>query len=177
MKLEEKKAIVEDLHEKFARSRVVILTDYKGLDVAQVNDLRRKLKDAEVDYKVVKNTLLVRAAQDTDVASLSPHFKGPSAVAMSYFDPVAPAKVLTDFAKDNDKFEIKAGILAGKMMDAEGIKALAKLPGREELLGQLLSVMNNVPAGFVRTLAAVPQNFANVLMAIKEQKEGQGEAA
>ncbi len=172
MKLEDKKAIVDDLHEKFAKSQVVIITDYKGLNVEQVNDLRRKLKDADIEYKVVKNTLLVRAAKDTNVASLTPHFKGPSAVALSYSDPVAPAKVLTEFAKDHGKFEIKVGVLEGKVLDAEAVKALSKLPGREELLAQLLSVMNGVPAGFVRTLAGVPQKFANVLMAIKDQKEG-----
>lgn len=171
MKLQEKQAIVEELQEKFRRSRVIIVTDYKGLNVEKMNALRRKLREEDVEYRVVKNTLLVRAAQDTDVAALEPHFTGPSAIAMSFEDPVAPAKVLTDFAKENDKLEIKVGLLRGKVLEMADIKALSSLPSREALLGQLLSVMNGVPGGFVRTLAAVPQGLVNVLTAIKDQKE------
>ena len=102
MKLEAKQKITEDLHERLAKSVVIVLTDYKGLDVTSINDLRRKLRDANIEYQVVKNTLLVRAAEDTEVAVLKDHFKGPSAIAISYDDPVAPAKVLTQFAKDNN---------------------------------------------------------------------------
>ncbi len=171
MKLQEKQAIVEELQEKFRRSRVIIVTDYKGLNVEKMNALRRKLREEDIEYRVVKNTLLVRAAQDTDVAALEPHFTGPSAIAMSFEDPVAPAKVLTDFAKENDKLEIKVGLLRGKVLEMADIKALSSLPSREALLGQLLSVMNGVPGGFVRTLAAVPQGLVNVLTAIKDQKE------
>jgi large subunit ribosomal protein L10 len=171
LKLQEKQAIVEELQEKFRRSRVIIVTDYKGLNVEKMNALRRKLREEDVEYRVVKNTLLVRAAQDTDVAALEPHFTGPSAIAMSFEDPVAPAKVLTDFAKENDKLEIKVGLLRGKVLEMADIKALSSLPSREALLGQLLSVMNGVPGGFVRTLAAVPQGLVNVLTAIKDQKE------
>lgn len=171
MKLQEKQAIVEDLHEKFRRSRVVIVTDYQGLNVEKMNALRRKLREENIEYRVVKNTLLVRAAQDTDVASLSPHFTGPSAIAMSYEDPVAPAKVLTEFAKENEKLEIKVGVLKGKVLEMADIKALSALPSREILLGRMLSAMNGVPGGFVRTLAAVPGGLLNVLTAIKDQKE------
>ncbi len=171
MKLQEKQAIVEELQEKFRRSKVVIVTDYKGLNVEKMSALRRKLREENIEYRVVKNTLLARAAQETDVAALEPHFTGPSAVAMSFEDPVAPAKVLTDFAKENDKLEIKVGVLRGKILDMADIKALSSLPSREILLGQLLSAMNGVPAGFVRTLAAVPQGLLNVLVAIKDQKE------
>jgi large subunit ribosomal protein L10 len=171
LKLQEKQAIVEELQEKFRRSRVIIVTDYKGLNVEKMNALRRKLRDEDIEYRVVKNTLLVRAAQDTDVAALESHFTGPSAIAMSFEDPVAPAKVLTDFAKENDKLEIKVGLLRGKVLEMADIKALSSLPSREALLGQLLSVMNGVPGGFVRTLAAVPQGLVNVLTAIKDQKE------
>ncbi len=171
MKLEDKKAIVDSLREKFERSKVVIVTDYKGLNVDRINELRRKLKDADIEYRVVKNTLLVRAAKDTDVEVLAPHFKGPSAVALSYQDPVAPAKVLTDFAKDNDKLEIKIGAMSGKILDLAGIKALSSLPSREVLLGQLLGAMSGVPGGFVRVLAGVPRGMLNVLTAIRDQKE------
>ena len=105
MKLEEKKQIVENLHERFSRSKVVIATDYKGLDVMMINDLRSKLREADIEFQVVKNTMLVRASEDTDVALIKDTFKGPSAIALSYEDPVAPAKILTDFAKENKKLK------------------------------------------------------------------------
>jgi len=171
MRAEQKKEIVQSLHDKFARSKIVILTDYKGLDVAAITSLRKKLRDAGIEYKVVKNTLLVLASEDTDVALIKEHFKGPSAVALSYDDPVSPAKVLTEFAKENEKLEIKVGTIGGKMIDLSEIKALASLPSREVLLAKVLSAMNGVPTSLVRVLNAVPQQFLNVLLAIKEQKE------
>ena len=176
MKLEAKQQITEDLHDRFARSAIIVLTDYKGLDVTSINDLRRKLREANIEYQVVKNTLLVRAAEDTEVALIKDHFKGPSAIAISYDDPVAPAKVLTQFAKDNNKLEIKVGVLNGKVLDAQAIKALALLPSREVMLAQLLATLNAVPTSFVRVLAEVPRSMLNVLTALKDQKE-QKEAA
>ncbi|MFC1858989.1 50S ribosomal protein L10, partial [Thermodesulfobacteriota bacterium] len=106
MKLEEKKRIVEELHEKFSRSQLVIVTDYKGLDVTTVNELRSKLREAGVEYRVVKNTLLDRAAAETDVVLIRDAFKGPNAVALGYDDAIAPAKALTDFAKGHKMLEI-----------------------------------------------------------------------
>jgi len=171
VKIDEKKRIVEDLHEKFSNSKVVILTDYKGLDVDSINDLRRKLRELQIQYQVVKNSLLIRASKDTDVELIKDSFKGPSAVALGFDDPVSPAKVLTDFAGENEKLEIKVGVMNGKVLDISSIKALSSLPSREVLLGQLLSVMNGVPTGFVRALVDVQRQFLNVMMAIKEQKE------
>ena len=171
MKLEDKKAIVDELKERLERTQVAILTDYKGLDVAAINDLRRKLREENIEYQVVKNTLLLRAAEGTDAELMKDHFKGPSAVALSYEDPVAPAKVLTQFAKDNQALEIKAGVMDGKYLDVTDLKALADLPSREVLLGQLVGVMNNVPTSFVRVVAEVPRQMLNVLNAIKDQKE------
>jgi large subunit ribosomal protein L10 len=176
LRLEAKQKITEDLHDRFSRSAIIVVTDYKGLDVASMNDLRRKLREAEIEYQVVKNTLLVRAAGDTEVALIKDYFKGPSAVAISYDDPVAPAKVLTQFAKDNDKLEIKVGVLNGKVLDINAIKALAALPAREVLLAQFLSALNAVPTSFVRAIAEIPRSLVNVLTAIKDQK-GQEEAA
>lgn len=171
MKLEDKKQIVEDLTERFAKANLVILTDYKGLNVPAMSDLRRKLKQAGVDYKVVKNTMMVRASQNTPIAVLQSQFQGPSAVAISYEDPVASAKILTKFADDSKRLEIRGGVLDGKLIDLAGVKALAALPARDVLLAQLLSVMQAVPASFVRVLAGVPRSLLNVLNAIKEQKE------
>ena len=171
MKLETKQQITEDLHDRFARSAIIVLTDYKGLDVTTINDLRRKLRESNIEYQVVKNTLLVRAAENTDIALIKDHFKGPSAVAISYDDPVAPAKVLTQFAKDNKKLEIKVGVLNGKVLDVQAIKALATLPSREVMLAQVLSTLNAVPTSFVRVMAEIPRSLLNVLTAIKDQKE------
>lgn len=171
MRLEEKQKITQDLHERFSKSAIVVVTDYKGLDVSSMNDLRRKLREEGVEFQVAKNTHLMRAAKDTEVALIQGYFKGPSAVALSYTDPVAPAKILTQFAKDNQKLEIKGGVLNHKVLDAGAIMALAKLPSREVLLGQLLSVLNEVPASFVRTIAQIPRSLLNVLTAIRDQKE------
>jgi large subunit ribosomal protein L10 len=171
VKLEKKKEIVKSLHEKFARSKVVIVTDCKGLDVAKMNDLRRKLREFEIEYKVAKNSLLIRASEETDVELIKDCFKGPSAVALSYDDPIAPAKVLIKFSKEHDKLEIKTGVMNGKVIDLNAIKAMSVLPPREVLLGQFLSVVNGVPEGFVRVLNAIPMRFLNLLQAVKEQKE------
>lgn len=169
--LEEKKQITKDLNERFTKAAVVFVTDYKGLDVARINDLRRRLTEEEVEYQVAKNSLLIRAAEGTDVDLVKDTFTGPNAVALSYEDPVSPAKVLTDFAKNNDVFEIKAGVMDGAVLDINQIKALADLPPREVLLGMLAATLNSVPTGFVRTLAEIPRQFLNVLQAVKDQKE------
>lgn len=171
MKLDKKKEIVDELKQRLARAQVAILTDYKGLNVAAINDLRRKLREENIEFQVVKNTLLLRAAEGTDTALMKDQFTGPSAIALSYEDPVAPAKVLTQFAKDNKALEIKAGVMSGKFLDFTDLKALAELPSREVLLGQLVGVLNNVPTSFVRVLAEVPRQMLNVLNAIKDQKE------
>jgi large subunit ribosomal protein L10 len=169
--INEKKRIAEDLRARFEKSTIVILTDYKGLDVSSMNTLRRKLREAATEYQVVKNSLLVLASDGNDVTLIKDQFKGPSAVALSYQDPVAPAKVLVDFIKENKKLEIKSGVLNGKIVDAEGIKALSALPSREVLLAQVLSTMNAVPTSLVTALSDVPRRMVNVLQAIKDQKE------
>lgn len=168
--LDQKKTLVENLHGNFQQAVVVIVTDYKGLNVEEVNALRRKLQEVGVEYRVIKNTLLKRAVQDTDLELLTDFFVGPTSIALGYDDPVPPAKVLSEFAKDNDKLEIKAGVLKGSLLTAEQITALAKLPSREVLLSQFLSVLNAVPTSFVRVLNGVPTQLVNVLSAIKEQK-------
>jgi len=171
MKISEKKKIIEDLHEKLSRAKVVILTDYKGLDVPTINDLRRDLRTAGIEYQVVKNTLLMRASEDTDTALIKETFKGPNAVALSYDDPVAPAKVLVKFAAENKNMDIKKGVMNGKVLDLNRIEMLSVLPSREVLLSQVLSAMNGVSSAFVRALSNVSERFLTVLQAIKEQKE------
>ncbi len=167
----EKKQLVEEIHQKFADSKIVIVTDYKGLNVDKINELRRKLKGSKIEYRVVKNTLLIRASEDTDAALIQDLFKGPTGIALSYDDPVAPAKVLTEFAKDNDKLEIRGGVMSGRFLDINAIKSLSSLPSREVLLSQVLSAMNGVPTALVRVLNNVPEKLLYALQAIKDQKE------
>lgn len=171
MKIEEKKKIVKEIRDKFLKSEIVIVTDYKGLDVSTITDLRRKLTEQGIEYRVVKNTLLSQASDDTDVSVLKDHFKGPSAVAFGYDDPVISAKVLVDFSEKNAHLTIKAGMMNGKPLTLDEIKVLAYLPSREVLLGQVLATINNVPTGLVRVLNEIPRGFLNVLNALKEQKE------
>jgi large subunit ribosomal protein L10 len=171
VRLVEKQNIVKDLQDRFSRSKVVIVTDYKGLDVITLNDLRRALRAAQCEYRVVKNTLLIRASEQSDISLIKDDFKGPNAVALSFDDPVAPARVLTEFAKAHDKLEIKMGVMNGKVLNANAIRALATLPSREVLLAQLLSAVNGASVSFVRALNNIPQRILNVLQAIKEKKE------
>lgn len=171
MNLTEKKIIVDQLHDNLSRSTTVILSDYKGLDVSTISDLRRKLRESDVEFKVVKNTLLGIASQDTDVSLIKDYFKGPNAIALSFDDPVAPAKILSEFAEKHDKLEIKVGVMNGKVLDLSAIKALSSLPSREVLLAQVLSGMHGVPTAFVRALNNVPGRLLNVLQAIKDKKE------
>jgi large subunit ribosomal protein L10 len=169
--LSEKKKIVENLQERFSKSAIVIITDYKGLDVATINQLRGKLKEENIEYQVVKNTLLTRASAESDVDLIKEHFIGPSAIALSYDDPVAPAKIIMDFAKEHEALEVKVGVMNGKALDAGQIKALSMLPSREELLAKFLSVLNGVPTSLVRTLSEIPKKMIYVVLAVKDQKE------
>jgi len=171
MKLDEKKHLVEDLKDKFLKSKVLIVVDYKGLDVATMNELRKRLREAAVECKVVKNTLLIRASDQTDAEMIKDAFKGPSAITLSYDDPVAPAKVLVEFAKEHKKIEIKKGVMGGKVLNLSDIKALSDLPSREVLLGKVLFVMNGVPTSIVLVLSDITRKMLNVLQAIKKQKE------
>jgi len=171
LNIDQKKQFVQDLKQRLDKCCVAILTDYKGLDVQTMTELRAKFREANIEYQVIKNTMLRLASEGTDIEVIKDSFKGPSAIALSYDDPVAPAKVLTQFAKENEKLELKIGVLKGKVLDLNEIKALANLPSREVLLGQLLSVMNAVPTSFVRVLSAVPSGLLNVLQALKAKKE------
>lgn len=171
MNLTVKKELVARLNERLSKSVIVIAADYKGLDVGQVTELRSELTKAGVDFQVVKNTLLRRASENTDAALIAESYVGPTALAISYDDPVAPAKILSKFAETSKHFELKAAVMEGKAIDVNGIIALSKLPSKEILLGQLLSTMNAVPTSAVRLFAGIPRQMLNILQAIKEQRE------
>jgi len=171
MKIEEKKQIIKKLCEKIEKAKVIIATDYKGLNVESINKLRRNLKNEDIEYIVVKNKLFIKSAEETEAAAINKYFKGPTAVAFSYKDPVAPARILVDFIKENDKLSLKGGLLDDKIIDVTAIKALSDLPSREVLLGKLLATVNSVPTTFVTILSEIPKKFLNLLNAIQSQKE------
>jgi large subunit ribosomal protein L10 len=167
----EKEALVADLHEKFKGAKAAILTDFTGLNVEQITQLRRTLKKSAVEYKVVKNTLLRRASHDTDIELLAEYFVGPIAIALAYEDPVAPAKILLEFSKTQPALEIKAGMVAGAVMTPKDIKALATLPSKEVLLAKFLSLFKIVPTRLVQTLNNPIRRLVTVLDGVKRAKE------
>ena len=170
MKRAKKKQLVEGLHEKLSRAKALILTDFRGLNTSAMNELRNQLREASVEYRVVKNTLMSRASDGTDMAILKDYFSGPSAAALSYDDPVVPAKVLSRFGEEYAALKIRAGVVDGKVVDADAIERLSKLPSREGLLAQLLSVLNGPARSLLTVLNGVPRNFVAVLRAIGEKK-------
>ncbi len=170
MNRDNKEQVVAELAQKLAASKATFLADYRGLNVEQLNKLRRELHGAGVEYRVVKNTLLRLAAKGTDAECIEPHLAGPTAIAIAGQDPVAPAKILSDFAKANAKFELKGGSLEGKVLSPAEIQALAELPSREELLAKMLGSLNAPITNFVGVLAAVPRSLVQVLAAVQDKK-------
>lgn len=172
MNKQNKQQVVTEMHEKLSNAKAVFLADFRGMGVEKATTLRNDLRNAEVEYKVVKNTLLELASADTDAAALAPHFKGPTAVAMTYTDPVAAAKVLAKYAKEQQAtFKLKAGVLSGKLITVPEIQALSELPSREVLIAKMLGSMNAPATNFVGVLAAIPGSFVRALDAIRQQKE------
>jgi len=169
----EKETVVEEISKKLQDAHSVVLTDFRGLDVRQMQELRSKLLESDVEYKVVKNTLLKIAAQKCKLEGLENYLAGPTALAFGLVDPIAPAKVLWDFSKKHEFLKIKAGILNGKILDASKVKELATLPSREVLLAKLLSVIQAPLVGMVSCLNAPVQGFVNCLKAITQKKESE----
>lgn len=165
---------IGELRDRFDRMASAVVTDFRGLDVESINILRGKFRQAEVEYKVVKNTLVKKALADKDfIESLSGYLRGPSAVAWSYEDPSAPAKVAIDFAKDHKKLQVKCAIVDGKVLDEKGVEGLSKLPSKDELRGKLLATFMAPATEFVRLVAAAPTNFLYVMQARKRSLEEQ----
>jgi large subunit ribosomal protein L10 len=170
---ENKQQQVAQMHDKLKQAKAVFLADFRGMTVGKATTLRNELRAASVEYKVFKNTLFDLAAQDTDMTCLAPYLAGPTAVAISYDDPVGAAKVLSKFAKDpQGAFVLKAGVLSGKLLDVAQIQALADLPSREVLLAKMLGSMQAPATNFVGVLAALPGSLVRVLDAIRVQKAG-----
>ena len=170
MKREDKKELVNNLHERLGKAQGSYLVDYQGLGVESLNRLRRDLRQVNAEVEVVKNRLLKLASKDTDTELIVDLMQGPTAIALTYEDVIGPAKALVDFAKEFKNLEIKGAQISGKMVDVDGVKQLAALPGKDVLLAQVLSVMQAVPTSFVRVLNGVMGQFMNVLKAIEEKK-------
>lgn len=168
--LQQKKEAVAELVEKMKKAASGILVDYRGLTVEQDTQLRRELRKAEVDYKVVKNTLTRFAANEIGYEALDPFLHGPTSLALTYEDPVAAAKVLVKFSKDMEALEIKAGFVDGKIVNLDEIKRLAELPSKEELIAKALGGLNAPISGLVHVLNANLRGLAIALNAIAEKK-------
>lgn len=170
---QEKQLAVADLKEKLGNTKGAVLTNYRGLTVAQDTKLRRKLREGGVEYRVIKNTLTRIAAKEVGIQGLDEYLEGEAAIALSYTDPVAPAKIISDFVKENklQALEIKAGLVEGKVINSDGVKALSNLPPREVLIAQVLAGMQAPIAGFVNVLSGTIRNLVYALDAVRKQKE------
>ena len=171
--LTEKQQVVAELKEKLAATKGAVFTNYRGVSVAMDTKLRRKLREAGVEYKVVKNTLTRIAANEAGITGLDQYLEGPTAMAVSATDPVAPAKLISDFIKENklQSIEIKAGLVEGKVIDEKGVKALASLPPREVLVAKMLGSMQSPITGLVNVLQGNIRNLVYALEAVRKQKE------
>ena len=158
--LKEKQQVVEVVTEKLKTSASTIVADYRGLNVAEITELRKQLREAGIEYSVIKNTLLRRASEGAELAGLEEYLTGPTAVAFSKEDPVAAAKILVDFAKKNENLEVKGGVVDGQVFNQAQIKELASLPSKDGMLSMLLSV-----------LQAPVRNFALAVKAVAEKQE------
>ena len=156
-KVELKQPIVQEISENVKDAQSVVVVDYRGLTVDQDTKLRKELREAGVTYKVYKNTMMNFAFKGTDFESLAPVLEGPSAIAISKDDATAPARIVAKFAENAPALEIKAGVVEGTFYDAEGMKAIAKIPSRNELLSRLLGSLPSPMANFARVINQIAE--------------------
>jgi large subunit ribosomal protein L10 len=167
---QKKRLVVEVLAESFDKAQAVFITDFKGLPMETMIVLRRRIKQSGGELKVTKNTLVKLAAKGRPSERLGDLLVGNNALSFTQEDPAALAKVLQDFAKEQEKFKIKGGLLKDRLIDPAQVKALATLPPRDSLLSSLLGTMQAVPTGLVRALAGVPRKLLYALVAVRDQK-------
>ena len=167
---QEKAAVIEEVAAQVANAQALVIAEYRGLDVASITELRKKARESGVYLRVLRNTLARRAIEGSAFDGINDQLVGPLMYGIST-DPVSAAKVMADFAKANDKLVLKGGALPNSLLDQEGVKALASMPSREELLSKLLGTMQAPLTQFVRTLNEVPTKFVRGLAAVRDQKE------
>lgn len=175
MKKEEKATAVAELHEKFSRAKLAVMTECSGLPVNAITELRKQLRGVNAEFKVVKNTMAARAVDGTTLIEAKPYFKGPMALLIGYDDPVLPSKILRDFIKAEkreEKIKIAVGVLDGKLLQPAQIVAVANLPSKPVLLAMLLATMQGPVRGLVFTLNEVLGQFVRILAAIQGTKKG-----
>jgi len=172
LSIEQKKAVVSEVSEVFSSAQAAVLAEYRGLSVEQITELRTQARENGVEVRVVKNTLARRSVAGTSFECLSDHFTGPVLISSSG-DPVAVAKVVSDFAKSNDALKITVGVMNGNLIDQSTVQALAKLPSREELLATLVATMQSPLVKFVQTLNEVPGKLVRTLAAVRDSQESQ----
>lgn len=170
MEKKKKEVFISDMNSRLKKAQATFLVEYQGIDAGSMNRVRGELRKIGAEFKVIKNRLLKLASLDTGTESIREQFVGPCAIAITYDDIVGPAKVLLELSKDIKNLKLKAGQISGKPMDLDSLKKLASLPGREQLLAQLLSVMNAVPTSLVRVLNGVMLKMMHVLKAIENKK-------
>jgi len=170
LKKDEKQGLIDELHVKFESAKAAILTDYKGLTVAEVTELRNDLRKARLEYMVVKNTLAKRAAVGTEAEKLTAYFEGPTGLVLGFGDPVTPAKAVMDYAKKQDKLKIRVGIIEGTLADANALKAIAALPSREALLSQMAAGFQAPATKLARLLNATVARLGYALTALEAKK-------
>jgi large subunit ribosomal protein L10 len=169
----EKQEQIDNLHEEFGRSSHAIVVDFRGLTVPAVTEFRRRVRQSGSRYRVVKNSLALRALKDTPLEKLAPEFQGATGVAYTGSDPVTLAKVLMDFAKDHPSLVVRAGLVAGdQLLDAEGVKALSSMPSLHELRGRLLGLLSAPASKLVRLLNAPGTKLVRILKAHEEKQAG-----
>ena len=180
MKKEEKATAIAELHEKFSRAKVAVMTECSGLPVNHVTELRRQLRGVKAEFTVMKNTLAARAVEGTRIVAAKPHFKGPLAVLIGYDDPAIATKILRDFIKAEkreEKIKITVGVLDGNLLQAEQLLAVASLPSKAVLISMLLSAMQGPARGLVYALSGLIRGLVGVLAAIQDKKKGEGDMA
>ena len=170
MKKEEKQAFVEQMKRRFETAPGAMAADFRGLNVENITELRRRMRAATVEFRVVKNTLTRLAAKGTPLEPITQLLEGPTALAIHASDPTVPAKVLLDFVRDHKGFAIKGGALAGRLLSAREVEALARMPARPEMLSILAGTLKSGPQTMCSLLAAAPRQMAGLLVALKEKK-------
>jgi large subunit ribosomal protein L10 len=177
MQIAKKHEVVDDLSERLSEAKCLYLTDFTGLDVASITELRRRLSEARVEYLVVKNTLARRALAGSPYEGLSEHLSGPNAFALSRDDVVTAAKILTEFARERERPRIRAGAIEGRVISIEEIRRIADLPPRDQLLAQVVGYARAPIAGLVYTLSGLLSKFVRTVDAVREKKEASGGSA
>jgi large subunit ribosomal protein L10 len=165
----EKEQVVSDLQKQIEQVRAVVLTNFRGLNVDQMNQLRQRLREEKISYSVVKNTMIRLASKGTGLEKLDDYFDGPTAIALSYGDPIPLAKILMEFQKTQPALEIKAGLIEGKVASSEEVKVLATMPAREVLLGQILGEIQMPGTQVAGALLSVLQQVVSVIQARADQ--------